>query len=313
MNKKSLFLLLSVALVGCRNSRPTSDIVQESYVHKYGVPVAKADWEKQGKDGQVIYLRNDGVTITRSFVGGILHGKTTYSFPNSATIQKVENYNNGQLLVVVENYPSGVPKQQEELTGILKKVTVWYEDGTPQALENYENEKLTSGEYHTPLNVLESRITGGEGIRVIRDKDGMLVAKDNIQQGELREKVVFFPNGDPSAVEPYENGRIHGLRKTFCIGSLPNTVEQWVHGVQEGTTTYFQNGEKICEAPFMRGVKHGIELHFRNGSEIVQEVNWRNGVQHGPTKIHVGEMTRTEWYHQGELVSRNTYERMNLR
>jgi antitoxin component YwqK of YwqJK toxin-antitoxin module len=212
-----------------------------------------------------------------------------------------------------ENFPSGVPLKEELLEGnILTKMTRWYEDGTPQANESYENTFLVSGEYRTPLNVVETRVLDGHGTRIWRSNDGELLSKDTVQNGQMVERITYFPNGDPATVSAYENGTEHGTRLTFLQGGLPSTVEQWVHGVQEGITVVYLNGEKTSEVPFIYGKKNGVESRYRDGSLLVEEVCWKENVQHGQRKIYVDGETKSEWYHEGELVSRTTYERLNM-
>lgn len=314
MKRKLLLSLAFLPLVFTGCQRPCRDVVTETYVHKYGVPVVKDDWSRNGKDGQIIQLKTDGVTVTRSFSQGILNGITTHSFPNSSTTEMAETYEQGILKSIVKNYQSGMPKIQEKFEdNKLKEVVRWYEDGTPASNESYEFGLIASGEYRTPMNVVESRVQNGIGVRVIRGNDGELLFKDTISNGQMTERTSFFPNGDPSAVTPFEQGKVHGTRVTFLVGGLPHTVEKWVNGQQEGATLVYQNGEKVAEVPYLKGQKHGTEYRYRDGKVVVEEVSWKNGVQHGPRKIIADETERTEWYHQGELVSRPTFERMNPR
>lgn len=310
------FVILACAacaatLTGCKTNS-SQEVVKETYIHKYGVPVAKDDWSRNGKDGQVAQLLSDGVTVTRSYEKGILHGKTTLTFSNSSTIHFVETYNQGNLTSKVENYPSGVPLEEAQYEGgRIAQITRWYEDGAPAASEIYENGLIVQGEYRSPLNVIESRILEGMGTRILRGNDGELLSKDTIQNGQMNERVTYFSNGDPATVTPYENNQIHGMRLTFLVGGLPNTVEHWINGKQEGMTIVYTNGEKAFEIPFTNGEKNGVELRYRDGKTIVEEVSWVNGVQHGPRKILADEASKTEWYHQGELVNRPTFERLN--
>jgi len=314
-NKLALLVFASAVLMtGCRtHSQYHHDVVKETYFHKYGVPVAKADWENQGKDGQIVSLRKDGVTISASYSKGILDGPTSYSFPNSSTIQRVETYSNAQLVARRENYLSGVPVKEEIYeNNALTQLTRWYEDGTPQATEYYQNTFMVSGEYRTPLNVVESRVVDGHGTRIVRSNEGDLLSKDIVKNGQMIERVTYFSNGDPATVAPFQSGVIHGTRLTFLQGGLPNTVEQWVQGIQEGTTIVYQNGEKFAEVPYSNGYKNGIERRFRDGELLVEEVTWKDNAKHGQRKVYVGGETQIEWYHNNELVSRTTYERMNM-
>ena len=168
-----LFALASIALTGCRSHRQYSDVVKETYIHKYGVPMTQADWKNQGQDGQVASLRKDGVTISTSFAKGEVDGPTTYSFPNSSTIQFVETFAQGELVSRRENYSSGVPMREETFEGGSRTGQLcWYEDGTPQVKETYHDGLLVNGEYRTSLNVLESRVSQGDGVRIYRTADG---------------------------------------------------------------------------------------------------------------------------------------------
>lgn len=315
MKKHAIYLLASSCLltIGCRSNNQYSEVVKETYIHKYGVPVAKDAWVQQGKDGKVIQLRKDGVTVSKCVENGVLCGETTYTYPNSSTVHRVEMYRDGKLISARDHYPSGVPKKEEIYEGEeLVTLTRWYEDGTPSANETYKNTFLITGVYRTPLNVIESRIQDGHGTRIYRSSDGDLLSKDTVQNGQMVEKITYYSNGDPSTVTPYKDGVVHGMRLTFLQGGLPNTVEQWVYGQQDGVTVIYQNGEKVAEVPYVRGKKNGTEYRYRDGTLLVEEVNWKENIQHGQRKIYVDGDTKTEWYHQGEMVSRTTFERMNL-
>lgn len=305
-------LLPALLLTGCC-TRSTKEVVAETYIHKYGAPVCREDWIANGRDGQVVQQRRDGVTVKRSYRNGVLEGNTSYSFPNSTTLHICEVYNAGALVARTSNYPSGAPMEEERYqNGQSTQMTHWYEDGTPASVENYDMGRIVSGEYRTPLNAIEAQVVDGIGTRLFRNNKGELMMRDLIRGGELVERICYFASGDPSAIIPYQNGQIHGTRLTFFEGGLPNTVEQWVHGKQEGLTIVYQNGEKASEIPYMNGEKEGVELRFRDGAEPVEEVSWKAGVQHGPRRLLSVQGETTEWYHKGELVSRPTFERLNL-
>jgi antitoxin component YwqK of YwqJK toxin-antitoxin module len=305
-------LAVIASITGCRTYRH-SEVVKETFIHKYGVPVTRDDWTRNGKDGQVVLQKSDGVTVSRTYEKGVLHGKTTYTFPNTSTLQRVETYENGELVSKIENHNTGLPKEEEKYQGqLLTEVIRWYEDGTPAWVEEYENGHIVKGEYRTPLNAVEARVEEGIGMRISRANDGLLLSRDTVRGGLMVERTTFFPSGEPATVTSYDNGVIHGMRMTYLMGGLPSTVEQWANGEQEGTTIVYSNGEKVAEIPYVKGKKNGTELRFRDGRLLVEEVSWKNGVQHGPRKLIADEATtKTEWYLQGEVVSRTTFERMN--
>ncbi|MCC5832519.1 MAG: toxin-antitoxin system YwqK family antitoxin [Chlamydiales bacterium] len=305
-------LLLLATATGCRQNNRYSDVVKETYIHQYGVPVIKSDWDQQGQEGKIVKLKKNGVTLTQTFSKGILDGESTYTFPNSSTIHLLEVYDNGELIAKRENFPSGILAREEVFQqGVLFQFNSWYEDGTPASTEIYRGDYLAKGEYRTPMNIAEARVENGQGIRVRRASDGELLSKDTIQNGKMVERVTYFANGDPATITPYLAGQIHGTRLTFLQGGLPNTSEQWMQGKQEGVTVVYLNGEKYAEVPYINGKKNGIEVRYRDGSVLVEEITWKEGVQHGVHKFYIDGNAKVEWYNQGEVVTRATYERLN--
>ncbi len=311
--KKSALLALGLlsCLAACRNNQ-SNDVVKSTYIHKYGVPINQEEWKRQGEDGKVVLLHKNGVTTSRSYSQGVLHGECTYSFPNTSTLAKTEIYEQGMLIARKENYISGVPHVEEDFEDeVICRRSVWYENGSPQTVEAYANGLLSSGEYRTTTNQVETRVKGGSGTRVIRDQDGLLLARENIEGGRRIERVDYFINGDPSSITPYQNDHIHGTRLTFALGGLPNTVEQWNYDQQHGITVVYLNGEKVSEVPYVHGKRDGIEKKFRDGTILVEEMTWRNDEPHGKRIIYVDGATQVDYFNHGELVSRPTFERRN--
>ena len=113
MKRESLvWVFIPLLLLTACQSNQRKDVVCEQYVHRYGVPLDQEDWEERGQDGQVVAIRKDGVTETRSYDGGVLHGDCCYSFPYQDTIQMKEIYNKGELNGEVWYYSNGLPKRQ---------------------------------------------------------------------------------------------------------------------------------------------------------------------------------------------------------
>ncbi len=308
----SLCVLSLLTLGACRNSYQ-GEVVKETYVHKYGVPVSLSDWARQGEDGQVVQLQKDGVTVIRSYAQGVQTGVTTWSFPNNDIVAKTQVFDSGRLVSECDHYPSGHPREERlfDEEGSLTQRLTWYEEGSPSAIETYENGFLSTGEYLSPSNSVDSVIMEGTGIATHRNNEGELLYQDRFEQGILCERTEFYSNGDPSAVTPFHNGKIAGQRKTYFRGGLPQAIEEWVSNHQQGTTCLFHNGEKVAEVPFVDGQKHGVERRYRDGQAVVEEVTWDHDVQHGPRKLYVDGEAKVEWYHHGEVVSRPTFERLN--
>jgi len=293
----------------------TTAVVDETYVHKYGVAVPSDFWTKSGENGAVITAMGDGTVITRTYNAGLLDGETSYSYPHSSQTQKIEMYNNGTLLSVTEYYFSGSRQNETKFDSPvgMKTVSTWYLSGTPRSIEIYNGELLSSGEYFNINNNLDSSVDGSEGTRLVRDDYGQLISTDSIKKGLLALRTTYHTNNSPKEMIPYKNGVVDGSKQSFLPAGEPDTIEQWSDGQQHGTTTIYQHGEKFAEVPYNNGVKNGMEQRYRNGQEVVKEVSWQNGQLHGPSTTYVGDTATTDWYYKGSPTTKNDYDFMVTR
>jgi antitoxin component YwqK of YwqJK toxin-antitoxin module len=311
------FVCLTIFIAtGCSSSCDFSqeDAVCESYVHRYGVPVTANDWQARGKNGQVITTLNNGVVVTKNYLGGVLDGDATYTFPHKKTIQKIETYSQGDLLQEVENYMCGTPKQKIEYPSPSKQVALtWYETGIPHIKEEYENGFLIAGEYYNTVHQMESAVDNTNGIRTRRDGCGILISIDTIQDGMMTSRTTYHPNGTPKAITPYLDGQVHGRRKTFLAGGEPETDEEWVNGVLDGEAVVYENGEAYAHVPYSHGVRQGIEQRFRDNKDVVEEVTWVNDQKHGPSRTFVEGNVKTDWFFKDEPVTKIQYDVLTKR
>ncbi len=304
---------LALILAGCQQQSEryyaSSEILDETYMHRYGVPVSPEDWNAGGNHGQIVTTLANGIVVTKSYNTGILDGDTTYSYPHSSSIEKVENYMNGILQKESTFYISGAPKQEiihnspQNIT-----VTAWYESGAPKSKEQFQGDLLFQGTYCAQNNQMDSQVVNYNGTRTSRDDYGQLVSVDTIDKGLMSLRTTYHQNGSSKEVIPYANGLVHGEVKTYFPAGEPRTVEEWKNGVQTGTTTEYLNGEKVADCRYEAGKKHGIERHYRDGNTLVQEISWANGLKHGPCKNYVGNSTKTDLYWQGKQVSKTNYD-----
>jgi len=284
---------------GCNQHTNSPQVVRQLFVHKYGIQIPEQDWRSRGANGQIVSIYRDGTTASRTYCGGVLHGTTTYSFPHSNVISETEIYEGGEMVRKVSHYPSGIP--HKELLFIEEghtKQTLWYEDGTPQSIEDLLSDHIQSGEYFTPSHDLEASIQNGNGTRIQRDPYGKLTSRDEIRRGEMVQQTTYFSNGDPDSIADYKNGFLHGQRKTYLIGGEPNTLEEWAGGYQHGVTLLFQNGQKRSEILYVKGKKHGLERRFDD----------QGSVRNGPCKIWLDGIVHTEWYLDNAPVTQFQYE-----
>jgi len=305
--------MIGLTIVGCqsKNSCPEG-VVDETYVHRYGVQVDPEDWSSRGKHGKVISKMADGVTVSRFYSAGELDGDTTYTFPHSEQIEIVHTYSLGTLVRELVNYRSGNPKKEMQyIDDGRRQVVEWYEDGSKRFVEEYEGDFLATGEYYNGKKQIESRIDGGEGVRKNRDQYGQLESADEIQDGELTLRTTFHPNGGPMEMIPFQNGKIQGQKRTYHPGGEPYTIEEWVDGEQHGDTVVYENGELKSRIVYQHGRKHGVEQVYRDGAAVVERVTWKDDELHGPRYQYVGDNTNIEWHYHGRKVNKNTYDRMS--
>jgi antitoxin component YwqK of YwqJK toxin-antitoxin module len=314
---RSLYLLglatIALATASCARQYPDDEeyVVDETYFHKYGVVVPVDFWEQSGEHGAVISTMADGVVITRSYCSGLLDGETTYTFPHSSQIQKKEIYSQGTLVKVLELYFDGTPQIETSLdypSPGMKTISTWYLSGTPRSVEQFRGNQLYSAGYFSSYNQRDASVENYQGTRLVRDEYGQLNSTDTIRDGILETRATYHPNGSPKELTPYQDGIIHGEKRTFHPAGEPNTIEQWVGGQQNGTTVVYLHGEKFAEVPYVDGSRQGIERRYRDGDQLVQEINWNDGQMHGPATNYVGDTEKTEWYYQGILTSKGDYD-----
>jgi antitoxin component YwqK of YwqJK toxin-antitoxin module len=306
--KITTLFVLALSLHSCNRSNNYGPIVEETYVHRYGVAVPPEDWTEKGQSGKVITTLKNGVVVSKSIASGILEGETTYSFPHSEVIQKVESYSQGTLKRFVVYYYSGKPAHEVVLNDNSRQITRWYENGVPQSLERIANDKLLSGEYFTVKNQQEAQVIDGKGTRIQRDHYGQHVSTDTIQNGEMVLCTTCHSNGAPKELTPYRNRVVEGELKSYLPAGEPNTTEMWVGGKKEGITIVYQNGEKFAEVPYISGTKQGVERRYRDGHHVIEEISWVNDQRHGPSYAYIGDVIKTDWYYQGRLVTEKTFE-----
>lgn len=299
------------ALAGCQQNQYDSspEIVEETYVHRYGVPVSPEDWSASGKHGQIVTNLANGVVITQSYNSGILDGNTTYSYPHSSAIEKVESFMNGILQKESSYYISGAPKQEILYTTPQNRtVTTLYESGALKSKEQMQGNLLFQANYYAQSNQMDSQVVDYNGTRTKRDDYGQLVSVDAIDKGLMTLSTTYHPNGTPKELVPFVNGVVYGQVKTYFPAGEPRTVEEWKNGVKMGLSTEYLNGEKVAECNYINGKKQGIERRYRDGKTVVQEISWNNNQKHGLCTTYVGNTTKTDWYWQGKQVSKANYD-----
>lgn len=307
-----LFVAVLALLASCQDKNNENPVVSQRYIHKFGYAVSQEEWESRNYPGQVVSTLRDGVTVSTTYEHGILHGPCTYTYPHSQTVETYYLYNNGNLAKEIKYSRQGMPLREEiRLSPSRYSLTTWYANGSPLSIEEYASEELVEGQYFNANNETEARVDKGNGKRVVRDVNGVLVSRDVIEKGFLIQRDSFYPNGGPESVSYYTHSQLHGERRTFSQNGEPVSIEEWVNGRLHGLSTHFTNGIKSSEISYLDGQKNGVERHYLDGEIISQEIAWENDKRHGPSVYYVDGHTRTEWYYDGAMVPQRRFEELD--
>jgi antitoxin component YwqK of YwqJK toxin-antitoxin module len=286
-------------------------VVSEQYLHKYGYAVSKQEWNDHYYPGQVVKQMSNGVTITTSYEAGVKHGPTTYTFPDSATIEKTEVYQRDELVKVVHFDQTGLPKWQKvHLSPTRYELTSWYKEGNPRSIEEYAGEEMLEARYFNLSGDVEAKVEKGFGHVIDRDESGQLLAKKEIATGYINFQEKFYTTGALKESSLHKLGVLHGERKLFSIQGEPLVVEEYVDGLLHGKTTHYRNGIRHYEISYLFGAKNGFEAHFIDGDQVTHKICWENNIKHGPEMFFMASGPVTHYYYQGDELSKSRYEEM---
>lgn len=309
-----LFLIGSALITSCQSSNPIDQIVSQTFVHKYGFETSEEEWEARDQDGQVVTMLKNGVKVTRAYENGQLHGSTTHTFPHSSIVEKLLIYDAGTLLKESVNDAAGMPIREEVYEFDNRKIiTIWDDKGAPLSIEEYDDEILMEGKYFTAEHELEAVVESGYGERVKRDRTGLLISQEEIENGVISTRMTFHPNGQVHTVSHYHDYQLHGSQTKYTASSKPLMELNWNHGVLDGSKIIYRNGSRVALIPYIKGQKHGTEFHFDDLGNLTAEIEWRNDKKHGATKLHSEETTDTEWFFKGQSVNAEKFNNLETR
>jgi len=304
----------ALILSSCQSIVPPDQIVSQKFIHKYGFDVTGEEWDQRAQEGQVIVMLQNGVTITRAFENGNLHGPTTYTFPNSTTFEKILFYDQGSLLKQTVQDLHGVPIREEAYEFDDRLIlTFWNEKGVPLSVEEYNGDLLVDGKYYSCEHELEAQVENGNGFRMKRERSGLLISRDQIENGIMSVRTTYHPNGQMHTVSHYHDYLLHGEQTKFTITGRPLMSLHWDRGILDGLKTVYRNGLKVAEIPYVQGQKHGMETHYDDLGNLIAEIMWRADKKHGFSKSYTEESQDTEWFFNGSIVSAEKYELLDMR
>jgi antitoxin component YwqK of YwqJK toxin-antitoxin module len=314
---KNLTYILPIACALCFFScerKDDNEVASQQFIHKYGMTLSQKAWNEGSKDGQIIKHLKNGVTVTENYIGGVLHGNTTKTFPKSDYVEQLLVYDSGTLTKQVFYDEKQIPIYSEslDLDG-RKTITRWDIKGAPLSIEVYENDKIISGEYFNQTNECESSVIQGNGERMHRDRELKLLNKDTFKDGILVHRVTYHDNGTIQSELSYENYQLHGKQMTYTDNHLPLIEANWDHGVLDGMQFIYTDGALTAEIPYNQGKKHGIERQYDTNKNLVAEIHWINDLRHGSTRLYGASDTQIDWYFAGKPVSLEKFQMLEFR
>lgn len=306
--------LFPVLLSGCFSSDSGNPILSQTYVHKYGFEVPENEWQEREEEGQIVTLLKNGVKVVRNYENGLLHGTTTFTFPHSPVVEKVQVYDQGVLLKEVVHDETGVPIREEASEFDQRMViTLWDEKGAPISIEEFEKDLLLEGKYYNPSHELEAQVEAGFGERIKRDRNGLLISRDLVENGIMATRTSYHPNGVVHTISHYLDSELHGVQQKFTSTGKPLLTLEWNRGILDGTKIVFRNGVKVAEIPYVKGEKYGTEFHFDDLGNLTAEIHWKHDKKHGPTKFYTDESVEQEWFYKGQVVDLEQFEILSTR
>ncbi|PIS01794.1 MAG: hypothetical protein COT84_00260 [Chlamydiae bacterium CG10_big_fil_rev_8_21_14_0_10_35_9] len=303
-----LLTVLTILTVTSCQSDDSSEVISQTYVHKYGFNLTEKEWNERDQDGQIITVLEDKTVITQSYENGVLHGLSTKTYPNSNIIFTEKLYDQGILLKEIINDEKGIPVKEEAYEFDDRKViTRWYANGAPMSIEEYDSNLLVEGSYFDLSNELESSIEEGTGMRVKRDRQGVLQIHDTLENGIVTVRKTYHPNGQLQSESHFVNNQLHGPQTKYTVTGKP-LLEQYFHnGALDGLKKQYRNGKKVLEIPYVMGQKNGVEKHYDLDGTLTAEIPYENNIKHGRSRYQSEDFSDLIWHFRGKPVTRNEF------
>lgn len=312
--KSNIFLFLAIfstAFFSCQNSTQKEEVATR-FTHRYGFDLSEKEWVKRGQDGKITETKN-GQTITSSYKKGILNGPLTITYKNSKIIKELHEYADGILSKKVLYNRKALPLSEVLINKNEKTITFWNSEGIPLRIEKYIDNKLTSAKYFNEKNEIESTIENGSGCRIKKDRDNLLLLKENFENFELLDRTTFHSNGKVQSKTFFSNYKLNGPQEIFSPSGKLLTKCTWTDGKLDGLKECFRSNKKYLEIPYISGKKHGVEKEYDLNDNLVKEIHWENGLKHGSSRYYSEDFTKIEWYFKGEKMDLKKFQALEFR
>lgn len=170
----------------------------------------------------------------------------------------------------------------------------YYENGAVRARMFFE----ASGQRSTTRLYYKNGKLAAEGLYVNQQKDSVWT---------------YFSEFDASVRirEPYQEGKLHGVvRSYYASGEISEELE-WKEGVKEGSwKQYFKNGTTRLSATYKNGLLEGVYEVFLSNKTIQIRGMYLENRAHGTWRFYDenGKEVYSLEYHKGAPADREKYE-----
>lgn len=137
------------------------------------------------------------------------------------------------------------------------------------------------------------------------DSTYLLMWEMNYQAGEKHGKHIFYDkvdslHADTTKWENYNNGLLHGTKRTYYPGSKIKREVNYVNGVLNGSfKEYNPEGVVTLEVNYKDGKKNEEAKYFFDDGKLLKTENWDMDVRDGDFKTY---------YYQGDIQTQETYK-----
>jgi len=328
--KRALFLLLF--LTSCHHTQPDS-LVSIQIQDRNGLTETISAPDRLSNYHQLDFLASQPYKkVLRVFKEAGKHtAKVTTYHPNGLIHKYLEAQDMRAFGAYKEWHPNGQLKVEATVIGGSADVADgaeqdWLFDGMASSYDSegrlcakvlYEKGLLEGvSVYFFPNGKVEKQLRFHQhvldGESVVFGADGTLREKTVYEKGLKRESSGFWPNGNPSWVEKYENGLLQDGKYQSVDGQTVSEVKQgcgfqvmgqthteYKQGKPEGLVKQFSvQGELISTHHMLNNQKHGEELFYYPGQKPKLSISWQHDTISGLVKT---------WHPNGELQSQREF------
>lgn len=132
------------------------------------------------------------------------------------------------------------------------------------------------------------------------DSTGIMAWEMNYYLGEKHGKHIFFAkDGDTTLWEVYENGKLHGTKRTYFDDSKIEKEVDYKNGLMDGNfKVYNRDGIVIEEIKYKLGKKDEESKYYYDDGTLLRTETWTMGIKTGPFKtfFYNGDVQVSENY-----------------